>query len=153
MDEHSACPMHAQHASHHDMVNQHGDAAMGFPHDKTTHHFSLSSGGGAIQVTANDPRDGANIQAIQAHLSHIASLFTEGDFSVPMLVHDGTPPGTTTMKLLKDRIVYRYEAVGTGGRVSIQSTDPIALAAIHDFLRFQITEHATGDPVALDAAQ
>ena len=27
----------------------------------------------------------------------------------------------------------------------IKSDDPVALAAIHDFIRFQITDHETGD--------
>jgi hypothetical protein len=33
--------------------------------------------------------------------------------------------------------------------VRLQSADPIAVAAIHDFLRFQITEHQTGDSLDL----
>jgi hypothetical protein len=43
--------------------------------------------------------------------------------------------------------------VDNGGQVSIESNDPIALAAIHDFLRFQITDHGTGDPINLDAGK
>jgi hypothetical protein len=27
----------------------------------------------------------------------------------------------------------------------MRSEDPIAVAAIHDFMRFQVTEHQTGD--------
>jgi len=48
------CPMHQQHASqqsHHAIVESHGDQAMGFPHDKTTHHFRMMSDGGTIEVT------------------------------------------------------------------------------------------------------
>jgi hypothetical protein len=49
------CPMHKEHmkeASQHQAdVEKHGDEAMGFPHDKTTHHFRLYSDGGAIEVT------------------------------------------------------------------------------------------------------
>ena len=51
------CPMHAQHQAqdaHHATVESHGDQAMGFPHDKTTHHFRMMSDGGAIEVTVND---------------------------------------------------------------------------------------------------
>ena len=78
------CPMHDQHAAHHAVVESHGDQAMGFPHDKTTHHFRLLSDGGAIEVAANDPNDKANISAIRMHLSHIAMMFADGDFSTPM---------------------------------------------------------------------
>jgi hypothetical protein len=62
-----------------------------------------------------------------------------------MFIHDGIPPGTTTMKLMKAAIHYTYEEMPSGGRVRIQADDPIALAAIHDFLRFQITDHQTSD--------
>jgi len=146
----SPCPMHASHAgadAHHAVVESHGDKAMGFPHDKTTHHFRLAEDGGAIEVTANDSRDAANIEAIRMHLAHIAEAFSQGDFTIPMFVHDSIPPGVTTMRLLKDKIRYSYQPVDSGGRVSLITQDEVARAAVHDFLRFQITDHRTGDPL------
>ena len=151
----SPCPMQASHMgadAHHAVVESHGDQAMGFPHDKTTHHFRLAEDGGAIEVTADDPKDSANIEAIRTHLAHIAQVFSQGDFSTPMFVHDSTPPGVTTMKLLKERIHFGYEPVEAGGRVSVSSEDAVARAAIHDFLRFQITDHRTGDPLEVAVA-
>jgi hypothetical protein len=139
------CPMHEQHSAHHAVVESHGDQAMGFPHDATTHHFRLMPNGGAIEVSANNPDDKTNTQAIRLHLKHIATMFGNGDFSTPMFIHDGVPPGTTAMKLMKAAIHYTYEEMASGGRVRIQADDPIAVAAIHDFLRFQITEHQTDD--------
>jgi hypothetical protein len=147
-DQMQDCPMHKQHAdesSHHAMVEKHGDQAMGFPHDKTTHHFRMAPDGGAIEVTTNDLDDKTSTEAIRLHLSHIAVMFRNGDFSTPAFVHDGVPPGVTTMEILKDKIQYQYEEIASGGRVRIGSSDPIAVAAIHDFLRFQITDHQTGD--------
>jgi TusA-related sulfurtransferase len=146
-DEMKDCPMHAQHAaeSHQSVVKGHGDQAMGFPHDKTTHHFLMTENGGAIEVTANDPGDKADTAAIHSHLSNIATMFSNGDFSTPMFIHDGVPPGVTTMKLMKSAIRYKYEEMPVGGIIRIKSDDPVAVAAIHDFLRFQITEHRTGD--------
>ena len=137
--------MHARYGTHEAVVESHGDQAMGFPHDKTTHHFRMATDGGAIEVTAKDPSDKANTTAIRTHLSHIAMTFSDGDFSTPMFIHDGVPPGVTTMKLMKSAIHYKYEEMSTGGKVRIRSDDPIAVAAIHDFLRFQIKEHQTGD--------
>jgi hypothetical protein len=137
--------------AHHAMVESHGDHAMGFPQAKTTHHFRLAENGGSIEVTANDPKDSFNIDAVRMHLEYISKAFGEGDYSTPMLVHDTIPPGITTMKLLRERIHFEYHAVNNGGHVSIASDDPIARAAIHDFLRFQIMDHATGDPVDFDA--
>jgi len=145
------CPMHDQHAAHHAVVESHGDQAMGFPHDKTTHHFRMMSDGGAIEATVNDPNDKRNTGAIRSHLTHIAMMFGDGDFSTPMFIHDGVPPGVTTMKLMKSAIHYTYEEMPSGGRVRIKSDDPIGVAAIHDFIRFQITDHQTGD--SLEVAQ
>lgn len=150
------CPMHKQHATgdpHHEMVEKHGDQAMGFPHDKTTHHFRMAEDGGAIEVTANDSGDRTNMEAIRSHLSHIAVMFGNGDFSTPMVVHAGVPPGVTTMNILKGKIHYQYEQISGGGRVRIKSSDQLALAAIHDFLRFQITEHQTGDELQVQHVQ
>jgi TusA-related sulfurtransferase len=138
------CPMQA-HQAHHATVESHGDQAMGFPHDKTTHHFRMMSDGGAIEVTVNDPNDKLNAGAIRSHLSHITMMFGDADFSIPTFIHDGVPPGVTTMKLMKSAIHYTYDEIPSGGRIRIKSADPIAVAAIHDFLRFQITEHQTGD--------
>src|SRR5262245_63086408 len=83
------CPMHDEHmksAQHQADVEKHGDDAMGFPHDNTTHHFRLYADGGAIEVTANDSKDTQNRQAIRTHLQHIAGMFADGNFDVPMFI-------------------------------------------------------------------
>lgn len=142
------CPMHAQHQAqspHDHELKQRGDKGMGFSQEKTTHHFLLGENGGAIQVTANDTNDKDSIAEIRMHLQHIAKAFEAGDFEIPMFVHDRTPPGVPVMKRLKDEIHYEYESVENGGRVVISSGNPEALAAIRDFLKFQIEEHKTGD--------
>jgi hypothetical protein len=68
-----SCPMHEQHmkdaTQHQAEVEKHGDEAMGFPHDKTTHYFRLYSDGGAIEVTANDQKDSSKVEAIWSHLT------------------------------------------------------------------------------------
>jgi len=150
------CPMHGsleRSESHRAMVESHSDHAMGFPHDKTAHHFRLTENGGSIDVTANDSKDSVNIDAIRMHLAHITKAFSEGDYSAPMLVHGTTPPGVTTMMLLNGKIRFQYLAVDGGARVSIATEDAIGRAAIHDFLRFQITDHETGDSMDLDAGR
>jgi hypothetical protein len=122
-----------------------GNQGMGFDQQKTTHHFLLRKDGGAIQVTANSAADKSSTEEIQMHLRHIAGAFQSGDFNIPMFVHDQTPPGVATMKKLKDQIKYKYEPAENGGRVVISSANAEAVTAIHEFLKFQITEHKTGD--------
>lgn len=138
----SECPMMSAHQKG---VNERGDHVMGFSHDKTTHHFRLYVDGGAIEVTANAPEDTASRDQIRTHLTHIAQMFTAGDFNAPMLIHDRVPPGVPQMKQLKNSIIYRYSDLERGGMVRITTEDSEALKAIHQFLRFQISDHQTGD--------
>jgi hypothetical protein len=78
-------------------------------------------------------------------MQHIAEAFQSGDFDIPMFVHDTVPPGVPEMKKLQNEIRYMFEETASGGRVVITSANNDALAAIHGFLLFQITEHKTGD--------
>jgi hypothetical protein len=149
------CPMHEQHmqqqtgdhaVQQHDHDLEHrGNQGMGFAQDKTTHHFLLNKNGGAIQVTANSAEDKASVEQIRMHLKHIGHAFQSGDFNIPMFVHDQTPPGVPAMTKLKDQIHYKYEETANGGRVVISSENREAVSAVHEFLRFQIKEHKTGD--------
>ena len=134
---------------HHADVNRRGDAVMGFSHEKTTHHFRLRSDGGEIEVTAKDAADAESTAQIRGHLTHIAQMFRDGNFTAPILIHARNPPGTDAMARLKDTIVYRMEPLAAGGRIRITTSDPEALEAIHAFLRFQITDHRTGDPLTI----
>jgi len=138
------CPMKADHAAG---VDERGDKGMGFSHKKTTHHFRLGTDGGAIEVTANDAKDQTSRDQIRGHLTHIATLFGQGNFDIPMLVHDQKPTGADVMERMKSSIAYKYEEMENGGRVRITTSDPRSLAAVHEFLRFQIKEHRTGDPM------
>ena len=126
-------------------MNKRGDHVMGFDHTKTTHHFLLQESGGSIEVTANSSEDVESSEQIRMHLKHIAMMFAEGNFNAPMLIHDQTPPGVPVMQELKDEIKYNFEEINLGAAVRISTKNPIALKAIHDFLRFQIKEHKTGD--------
>ena len=126
-------------------VNERGDHVMGFSHQKTTHHFRLYEDGGAIEVTANDAKDTASRDQIRMHLGHIAGMFSEGNFEAPMLIHGVNPPGVATMKETREKIEYKYGDNERGGRVRITTRDADALKAVHEFLRFQIRDHGTGD--------
>ena len=42
-------------AGQHSGMVERGDHAMGFSHERTTHHFRLFKDGGAIEVQTNDP--------------------------------------------------------------------------------------------------
>jgi hypothetical protein len=142
-------PVFAQQTPH-DQMNHRGAAVMGFDQDKTTHHFHLYDDGGAIDIAVKDATDAKNRDAIRSHLPHIALKFGQGSFDAPMLVHDSKAvPGTKVMTDRKSAIRYEYVETPRGGRVNIVTTDAAALGAVHEFLKFQIAEHKTGDSTAV----
>ena len=138
---------------HHQGVNERGDKEMGFSHEKATHHFILYADGGAIEVKSNDAADTETRDQIRMHFTHIAKMFADGDFSIPMLIHQENPPGADVMKQMRDHITYKFEELPQGGRIRITSADAKAVAGIHKFLVFQIKDHETGDSTAITKAQ
>jgi hypothetical protein len=148
----TACPMHKQGMTddHAAGVDVRGDHAMGFSHEKSAHRFRLLPDGGAIEVVAKDADDSVTRDEIRAHLSHIVQMFTEGDFQLPMFIHDKIPPGVPVMESKRGAISYTFEPMPKGGRVRIATADKDALEAVHQFLAFQIDDHRTGDPKAIE---
>lgn len=134
-----------------EQITERGDHVMGFDHTKTTHHFRLEESGGSIEVTANNSDDVESSEQIRMHLKHIAHMFADGNFNAPMLIHDQTPPGVPVMQGLKGEITYNFEEIDRGAAVRISTKNPTALKAIHDFLRFQIKEHKTGDSLVVSS--
>jgi hypothetical protein len=133
----------------HAHMNERGEAGMGFSQTATGHHFLIQPGGGVIQVEAKSPDDTSDRDNIRHHLAHIAQAFANADFDIPIFVHDSIPPGVPEMKELRRKIAYSFQETPAGCQIVIRTSDPRALAAIHKFLRYQIEEHQTGDPVAL----
>jgi hypothetical protein len=144
MMKHGETMKHDEMEKHEEMM-KHGDMAMGFSQTKTTHHFHLSASGGVIEVQTNDASDTAIRDQIQHHLREISKSFAAGDFSSPMLTHGKIPPGVPDMQRLQADLSYSYVALEHGGKVLISTANSEALKAVHEFLRFQIEEHQTGD--------
>jgi hypothetical protein len=51
------------------------------------------------------------------------------------------------MKERREQMTFRFEETPRGGKVIIRMSDTRARDALHEFLRFQIREHRTGDPL------
>jgi hypothetical protein len=130
-------------------MKQRGAQAMGFDQGTTTHHFRLTKTGGAIEVSTNAVRDTAGRDQIRTHLKQIAGEFAKGNFEKPFMTHAEVPPGVETMNRLSGGIHYSFKKTERGGVVRIATNDATARGAVHEFLRYQITEHATGDPLAV----
>jgi hypothetical protein len=143
--DHSRC--HAAPPAHRDAVDHRHDQATGVPHEGSAHHFRIAPDGGEIRLEATDPADAATRDRIRAHLRTIAAAFAAGDFAMPRRIHDQAPPGVEVMTGRRDAIRYAYHPTDRGGRVTIATEDAEARRAVHAFLRFQIADHGTGDPV------
>lgn len=78
-------------------------------------------------------------------MSAIAAAFAAGDFSLPGQVHAvARVPGTDVMRELKSEISYRAAGIERGGEVRLITGNPRAVAAIHEFLAFQRSDHRAG---------
>jgi hypothetical protein len=151
--QHPAMPQGMSHEEHlkqmqkDEELKKRGTEAMGFDQGATTHHFKLAPGGGSIEVTVNNEKDVAAIAAVRGHMRSIAAEFARGEFSKPFQTHGEVPSGVPQMQAERASIAYRYEDLPQGGVVRMVTSDAQALAAVHEFLRYQIKEHKTGDPL------
>jgi len=130
-------------------LKQRGALAMGFDQDQAEHHFLLRPSGGEIVVVAKVAGDARTIGEIRSHFREIAEAFAAGVFEKPLATHDEMPPGAATLAANRSRVRYAYQERPAGASVIIETDDSATLEAIHDFLRYQIVEHKTGDPVIL----
>lgn len=132
-----------------DALKQRGAVAMGFDQDASVHHFLLQPNGGTILVSSKNPTDQELIAQIRSHFREIAGSFGEGLFDKPVATHGELPPGASAMSAEKRSITYRYEQQRDGASVVIETANAAAREAIHAFLRYQIVEHKTGDPLTI----
>jgi hypothetical protein len=102
-----------------------------------------------LRLESDSPDDNASKEAIRRHIRRIAGIFAQGDFSLPMFIHNTVPPGVEVMNRLKGQIAYTAEDTAKGAQVRIVTGNPEALVAVHEFLRFQIKDHRTNDPLAI----
>lgn len=144
-EDHQGCPMMSK-TGHQAEVDHRHQHTTGVPTDGTRHHFVLAEDGGSIHLGVADEGQAATRDRIREHLKLIARSFAAGDFGMPTEIHDQVPPGVEVMKAHADTIRYVYAESPEGGVVTLSTQDPEALAAIHEFLRFQIRDHGTGDP-------
>jgi hypothetical protein len=143
--EHASCPMHTP--ARDAQVDHAHHEATGLDNATSEHHFRLAKSGGSIELVATTD-DAQTRDRIRQHLQAIARAFSGGDFSLPTRIHEQAPPGVAVMKERSRLIRYRFSELPRGGVVSIATDDAVSLAAVHEFLRFQIADHGTGDPTA-----
>ncbi len=127
-------------------VQSRGETVMGVDQYTSTHVFEDLPDGGRI-ILDRDPRaDTGGVARIRRHMHEITAAFEAGDFTKPFQVHAGAVPGTSVMAARRSAISYREVDRPRGAEVRIRSTDPAAIAAVHEFLAFQRgAHHAAGN--------
>jgi hypothetical protein len=120
-----------------------GQQTMGVDQTTSSHGFQSLPDGGRIVLVRNVD-DSAGVARVRAHLRDMQRAFSAGDFSMPMFIHMKTVPGVSVMAARHTLITYAESDLPNGGALRIATTDSVALAAIHQFLAFQRTEHHAG---------
>jgi hypothetical protein len=122
-------------------VQRRGATVMGVDQYTSRHVFETLPDGGRVVLDRDDASDRDAIEVIRAHMRDVASAFRRGDFRMPGAVHGREVPGTRRMAERRDLIAYRAIERPRGAEVRITTTDPTALAAVHEFLAFQRSDH------------
>lgn len=122
------------------LVQTRGRAAMGVDQYTSIHRFESLPDGGRISLQ-RDPGDSSGVAQIRSHMHRIEAAFARGDFALPGLVHDRDVPGTAVMGARGSRISYVAAPLPGGGELRLRTSDPSAIAAIHQFLAFQRQDH------------
>jgi hypothetical protein len=131
-------------------VQARGRDVMGVDQYTSAHVFEDLADGGRIVLDRADGADSAGIATIRAHMRTIAADFTAGDFTKPFAVHAMEVPGTKTMAARRDRLTYEAIDRPAGAEVRIRSSDSTAVAAVHEFLAFQRSDHRAAAHEGMD---
>jgi hypothetical protein len=118
-----------------------GAGVMGVDQYTSAHVFESLPDGGRIVLERPDSADTSGVRTIREHMRTIAAAFRRGDFEAPGLVHAQKVPGTRVMAARASHLAYAATDRPRGAEVRITTSDPAALAAVHEFLAFQRADH------------
>jgi len=122
-------------------MQERGRAVMGVDQYTSAHVFEDLPDGGRVVLDRADGADTGGVATIRLHMRDIATSFRAGDFTKPFQVHAQVVPGAAVMQARRAAIAFEVLDRPQGGEVRMRSNDPVAVAAIHEFLAFQRTSH------------
>ena len=121
-------------------LQERGRIAMGVDQYTSIHLFDDLPDGGRVELQRGED-DGVGVATIRSHLREIKSAFETGNFSTPAFVHLTEVPGTAVMARRRAHVRYVVRDLPRGAELRLRTTDPEALAAVHQFLAFQRGDH------------
>ena len=131
-------------------LNARFSKALGTDASKIVQHYYLVQNGGVIELTAKDPADHACIVAIQKYLDLQKDLFERGKNDSDTEIHGKVPDGLAALKKLRGDITFFTVKDDNGAVLRMLTVSDQARQAIQDFMKFQINEHKTGDPLTAE---
>ena len=115
---------------------------------RVVHHFYLYTDGGLMTLAVSDPSDAETRKAVRACVQRVSQLMVMGDLAKLREQFGENVPGLDRIveaRARKATITVRSSTPDEGSQIILTTADPIALQALHDFLRFQIADLNTGD--------
>jgi hypothetical protein len=131
-------------------INARFSKSLGTDANRIFQHYYLVKNGGVIEFTAKDPADNASVAAVQKYLATQKDLFEKGKNEGDADVHGKIADGVPVLKKLRNEITFFTVKNEDGAVLRMFSTNDQARQAIQDFIKFQINEHKTGDPLVAD---
>lgn len=123
---------------------------LGTDANKIVQHYYLVKNGGVIEFTAKDPNDSSVVSAVQKYLDAQKDMFEKGKNDVDADIHGKIPDGLAALKKLRNEITFFAVRSDSGAALRMFSVNGQARQAIQEFLKFQINEHKTGDPLVAE---
>ncbi len=133
-----------------DDLNTRFSKALGTDANKIVQHYYLVKNGGVIEFTAKDPNDTAAISALQKYMDVQKDLLEKGKNDDDADVHGRVPDGVPGLKRLRNEITFFAVKTDNGAVLRMFSVNDQARQAIQEFMKFQIREHKTGDPLVAE---
>jgi hypothetical protein len=122
-------------------VADRGAEVMPFDLDATTHIFTNTDDGGIQVVTADDPADQYQIDAIREHLTEERERFARGDFDDPATIHGHDMPGVADLTTGYTDVVVTYVETPGGAQLTYATDVPRLVDAIHAWFDRQLMDH------------
>jgi hypothetical protein len=125
-------------------------APIHYDRHRVVHHFYLYPDGGMVTLTVTDPSDAETRKAVRAYVQRVSQLMVVGNLTRLREQFGDGVPGLTRIAEARGRkatITVHSSTPDEGSQIIFSTADAAALEGLHDFLRFQITDLKTGDPL------
>jgi len=131
----------SQEETRQEVIAEKGARVMPFDLEETTHVFEKTHTGGVQEVVADDPNDAEQVALIREHLEEEAAAFRRGDLSDPSEIPGDQMPGLEDLEAGAKEMDIRYSELPDGAKIEYETSDPVLVAALHEWFDAQVSDH------------